>query len=217
MKGRRSALAGWGLLSLFGDLSVAQKTLPFATSDSSECMRDCIDAGNTFCVKPPGIFGVCCQTDKCGDLTACSASNRSIGARYLQCFTDDFCGERNHVASQTRNEIVFNEVNYSPGNGCIWSFNFNLEEANLGDLLIVEVEDITNTDLYYAQGMTEWDSVGRSVRNPLVALFKVRFPNQLYLTLRNNDVVKTALEKPIVITYWVAPTDPTKKVEEYST
>ena len=81
----------------------------------------------------------------------------------------------------------------------------------------MEVEDITNTDLYYAQGMTEWDSVGRSVRNPLVALFKVRFPNQLYLTLRNNDVVKTALEKPIVITYWVAPTDPSLKVEEYST
>ena len=90
-------------MSLLSDLSWGQKTLPFAlssdSSDSSECMRDCIDAGNTFCVKPPGKFGLCCQTEKCGDLTKCSAGNRSIGARYLQCFTDDFCGERNHVAS----------------------------------------------------------------------------------------------------------------------
>ncbi len=99
-----------------------------------------------------------------------------------------------------------NDDNYSPGNGCLYDFGFS-REAKLGDLLIVEVENIANTDLSYAQGMSEYNAVGRMVRDPLVALFKVRYPNQLFLTLRNNDELKQKMDKPITMTYWVAPTD----------
>lgn len=64
--------------------------------------------------------------------------------------------------------------------------------------------------------MSEYNAVGRMVRDPLVALFKVRYPNQLFLTLRNNDELKQEMDKPITMTYWVAPTDASKKVTEYS-
>ena len=60
--------------------------------------------------------------------------------------------------------------------------------------------------------MSEKDAVGRVVKDPLVALFKVRYPNQLFLTLRNNEEIKAKMEKPIAITYWIAPTDPSQKV-----
>jgi len=44
----------------------------------------------------------------------------------------------------------------------------------------------------------------------------VRFPNALYLTLRNTDAIRTALEMPVTFNYWIEPVDPSKKVEEFT-
>ena len=79
--------------------SLAQKSLPFVPESTRECMSSCIDKGHTFCRKIGGSVGICCEAEKCGNLNTCSAVNRSRGARYLQCFSEDFCGERKHTAS----------------------------------------------------------------------------------------------------------------------
>jgi len=45
--------------------------------------------------------------------------------------------------------MVFEDPSFSPANTCIWSFNFP-KEAKLGDLLVVEVENIRRADIFYA-------------------------------------------------------------------
>ena len=84
----------------------------------------------------------------------------------------------------------------------MWSFDFDTE-AKLGDLLVVEIEGVGRTDIYYAQGMNEWVAMGRHVKRPLAAMFKVRYPNQLFLTLKNQDEIKTTISEPIIINYWI--------------
>ena len=61
---------------------------------------------------------------------------------------------------------------------------------------------MTNLDIYYAQGINEETAKGRFVSDPEWANFQVRYPYSLYLTLRNKDLIKTELEKPIKVDYW---------------
>ena len=43
----------------------------------------------------------------------------------------------------------------------------------------------------------------------------MRYPNLLFLTLKNQDEIKTTIDKPIIVNYWIEPVDPEKKAEEY--
>mmetsp|Transcript_904 Transcript_904/g.1242 ORF Transcript_904/g.1242 Transcript_904/m.1242 type:complete len:155 (+) Transcript_904:458-922(+) len=63
--------------------------------------------------------------------------------------------------------------------------------------------------------MNEFLAMGRSVKGPLAGVFKIRYPNLLFLTLKNQDEAKTTISKPIVVNYWIEPVDPAFKVEEY--
>ena len=60
-------------------------------------------------MKPPGLFAICCENSKCGDTSGCSTGNRSYGARYLQCRTEEICGERAHTASKLKTQFSFME------------------------------------------------------------------------------------------------------------
>ena len=61
----------------------AAKSVPFSTRNSYDCVNNCIDEGYTFC--PTGLFGYCCEFDRCGDTSKCSKVNRNVGAKYLTC------------------------------------------------------------------------------------------------------------------------------------
>ena len=58
---------------------------------------------------------------------------------------------------------------------------------------------------------------GIEVKDPKAALFKVRYPKALYITLKNKDIEKTPLSKPVTINYWIEKVDPELKASEYST
>ena len=120
------------------------------------------------------------------------------------------------MATSQKLQKIFGEPNFSPSKTCVWSFEFSTE-AKLGDILVVEIEGLKRTDLYYAQGVNELSAIGRSVQLPIAGVIKVRYPNLLYLTLVNKDEIKTELESQITFNYWVEPVDPALMFEEYST
>lgn len=105
---------------------------------------------------------------------------------------------------------------FSPARACIYTFEFG-SEAQLGDIMNVEIEGMDRLDLFYAEGANQSVAKGRQVTNPVAGFFKVRFPNSLYITLLNKDVDRTPLTKPITVTFWRTPIDPLLKAEEYST
>ena len=192
----------------------AAKTVPWSTNKSSECVNECINADFIFC--PTGLFGFCCEKSRCGSATNCSDVNNSLGAKYLSCLTDTFCGEREHEIAPWKNQITIDAPEFSPASACIYSFGWP-KLANLGDVMVVELEDLTRLDLFYASGINESLAKGREVNDPLAGLFKIRYPNNLYLTLLNKDIVRTPLSKPVTVNYWLEPGDPALKAEEYST
>ena len=69
-------------------------------------------------------------------------------------------------------------------------------------------------DYYYAVGEDELTAKGRYVLDPSWGHFQVRHPNKLFLTIKNNDVLKTALEKPISVDYWLDLFNPLDGEEE---
>lgn len=53
---------------------IAQKSLPWASKDSYDCINDCIDMGMVYCKEK--IFGFCCDPRRCGNQTGfCSGQN----------------------------------------------------------------------------------------------------------------------------------------------
>lgn len=89
---------------------------------------------------------------------------------------------------------------YSPGNLCVYEFQLS-QDASQGDQLRIDIDLLSNTDIYWAEGISLSIASGRYVRSPHGAKFFVRYPNNLYLTLVNTDVEPTPYEQ-IKITYW---------------
>ena len=108
-----------------------------------------------------------------------------------------------------------NNSTLSPANACIYSFEFP-RAAQLGDILVVEIEGLKNIDIYYSVGINEETSKGRFVIDPLAGELKARYPNQLYITLVNKDIEETPLDSPIIVNYWLELVDPSLKVEEFT-
>ena len=71
-----------------------------------------------------------------------------------------------------------------------------------GDVLVVRVNDTTHLDIHYAEGTEMQSAKGNFVLEPKWGHFQIRYPNSLFLTLKNNDAVKQKLVKPIRIDYW---------------
>ena len=197
------------LLCIFFDfpVTVSAKTLPWASNKSYDCINECIDKRYVFCSEAK--FGFCCDPRQCGDQTGfCSGQNSNIGARYLACHTDSYCGERVHTANTIQKPldgaqamITIDDESFSPRSACIYEFRFP-STAMAGDVLVVRVNDTTRLDIHYAEGAEEQSAKGNFVLSPHWGHFQVRYPNSLFLTLRNNDAIKMKLDKPIRIDYW---------------
>ena len=129
------------------EATTAQRSVPFSTDKSYDCINECIDRGYVFC--PDELFGFCCEESRCGDTSTCSNVNRNQGARYLSCLTDDFCGQREHIGQEKKMQLQMDNDKLSPASACIYSFGFPTT-ANLGDILVVEVEGLSRLDLFYA-------------------------------------------------------------------
>lgn len=108
-----------------------------------------------------------------------------------------------------------NDPEFSPASACIYSFEFP-RTAQLGDIIVVEIEGLSRVDFYYAEGINQETAKGRLVMDPLAGELKARYPNSLYVTLLNKDVTQTPLDQPITVNYWLELVDPTLKAEEYS-
>ena len=76
---------------------------------------------------------------------------------------------------------------FSPASACNYDFEFP-NDAKLGDIIVVEIEGLSNLNFYFARGLTKDTSKGRLVEEPKAALIKSRFPDAIYLTLLNKDI-----------------------------
>ena len=97
--------------------------------------------------------------------------------------------------------ITIDDDGFSPRSACIYEFRFPFT-AMAGDVLVVRVNDTTHLDIHYAEGTDAETAKGNLALSPKWGHFQVRYPNSLFLTLKNNDAIKTKMEKPIRIDYW---------------
>ena len=85
--------------------------------------------------------------------------------------------------------ITIDDENFSPRSACIYEFKFP-RTAQLGDVLNVRVNDTSRVNFYYAEGVDEPTARGNIVLDPKWGHFQVRYPNNLYLTIKNTDALK---------------------------
>lgn len=73
--------------------------------------------------------------------------------RYFFCSQDKFCGERLQYLSTKIGQIRIMDPAFSPGSSCSYEFRFPPMGAGKNDVMKIEVENIQNADLLYAEGV----------------------------------------------------------------
>lgn len=67
-------------------------------------------------------------------------------------------------------QFTFTSPDFSPASACTYAFSFG-REAKLGDIMNVELEDMSRLKLFYAEGANSATAKGRQVLDPIAALF----------------------------------------------
>ena len=120
-------------------------------------------------------------------MSDCSHLNKSVGARYLSCMRNNFCGSDDFFTPIEELQLIsLNAPQYSGGNLCVYEF-YQIDDATVGDVMRIDLPMIDHSDVYWAEGMTWEDAEGKHIGSPKSASFSIRYPNSLFLTLVNTQ------------------------------
>ena len=72
-------------------------------------------------------------------MSECSHKNKSIGARYLYCVRNSFCGTDIYLPLTEKQFIILDDPKFSASNMCVYEFK-STYDATLGDLIRVEID-----------------------------------------------------------------------------